>query len=73
MDYCACRGGGRGQWDRRSDHKANVHTATIEGFWAQVKNAVNGVHHGVAPEYLQHPHPRPLSTKFHCTTEVIEG
>lgn len=32
----------------------NVHTNSIEGFWAQVKNAVNGVHHGVAAEYLQH-------------------
>jgi len=32
----------------------NAHTNSIEGFWAQVKNAVNGVHHGVAPEYLQH-------------------
>lgn len=32
----------------------NVHTNSIEGFWAQIKNAVNGVHHGVAPEYLQH-------------------
>jgi len=31
----------------------NVHTNSIEGFWAQVKNAVRGVHHGVAPEYLQ--------------------
>ena len=32
----------------------NSHTNTIEGFWAQVKNAVNGVHHGVSPKYLQH-------------------
>lgn len=32
----------------------NVHTQTIDGFWAQVKNAVNGVHHGVSPKYLQH-------------------
>ena len=31
-----------------------VHTNSIEGFWAQVKNAVNGVHHGVSPDYLQH-------------------
>lgn len=31
----------------------NVHTQTIEGFWAMVKNAVNGVHHGVATKYLQ--------------------
>src|SRR5690606_4188947 len=32
----------------------NIHTNSIEGFWAQVKNAINGVHHGVTPEYLQH-------------------
>jgi transposase-like protein len=32
----------------------NTHTNTIEGFWAQVKNAVRGVHHGVSPDYLQH-------------------
>lgn len=31
----------------------NVHTNSIEGFWAQIKNAVNGVHHGVSPLYLQ--------------------
>jgi transposase-like protein len=31
----------------------NIHTNSIEGFWAQIKNAVHGVHHGVAPEYLQ--------------------
>ena len=31
----------------------NSHTNSIEGFWAQVKNAVNGVHHGVSPKYLQ--------------------
>lgn len=32
----------------------NSHTNSAEGFWAQVKNAVNGVHHGVDPKYLQH-------------------
>jgi len=32
----------------------NVHVNSIEGFWAQVKNAVRGVHHGVAPKYLQY-------------------
>jgi transposase len=32
---------------------ANIHTNSIDGFWAQVKNAVGGVHHGVAPKYLQ--------------------
>lgn len=31
----------------------NIHTNSIEGFWAQVKNAVSGVHHGVDPSYLQ--------------------
>lgn len=31
----------------------NSHTNSIEGFWAQIKNAVNGVHHGVSPKYLQ--------------------
>jgi transposase len=31
----------------------NVHTQTIEGFWAQIKNAVRGVHHGVDSRYLQ--------------------
>jgi transposase len=31
----------------------NVHTNSIEGFWAQIKNAVRGVHHGVASKYLQ--------------------
>lgn len=31
----------------------NSHTNSIEGFWAQIKNAVRGVHHGVSPDYLQ--------------------
>lgn len=31
----------------------NVHTNSIEGFWAQIKNSVRGVHHGVSPKYLQ--------------------
>lgn len=30
-----------------------VHTNTIEGFWALVKNAVRGVYHGVSRKYLQ--------------------
>ncbi len=33
--------------------RGNSHTNSIEGFWAQVKNAVSGVHHGVSPDYLQ--------------------
>lgn len=51
--------GKRGYDHKRIRHQdgkfvvGNVHTNSIEGFWAQVKNAVSGVHHGVAPEYLQ--------------------
>lgn len=51
--------GARGFFHQRILHSSgvfvdgNVHTQSIEGFWAQVKNAVNGVHHGVAPEFLQ--------------------
>jgi transposase len=43
----------------RIDHSANVyvsgdvHTQTIEGFWSQIKRGINGVHHTVAPKYLQ--------------------
>ncbi len=50
--------------DKGYDHKrvnhgqevyviGDAHTNTIEGFWAQIKNAIRGVHHGVAPHYLQ--------------------
>lgn len=42
------------QHQRKQYVSANVHTNSVEGFWAQVKNAVNGVHHGVSPDYLQH-------------------
>jgi hypothetical protein len=31
----------------------DVHTQTIEGFWATVKNGLRGVYHGVAPANLQ--------------------
>ena len=31
----------------------DVHTNTIEGFWALVKNGIRGVYHSVSPEYLQ--------------------
>jgi transposase-like protein len=31
----------------------NVHTNTIEGFWALVKNGIKGVFHQVSPKYLQ--------------------
>jgi transposase-like protein len=49
-----------GYYHHRILHSADIyvfgiiHTNTIEGFWAQIKNAVNGVHHGVATRYLQH-------------------
>jgi transposase-like protein len=33
--------------------KGDVHTQTIESFWAQVKNATSGVHHGVSKKWLQ--------------------
>lgn len=32
----------------------NVHTQTIDGFWALVKNGITGVYHHVSPKYLQH-------------------
>ena len=41
------------------DHSAqvyvsgNVHTQAIEGFWSQLKRGISGVHHSVAPQYLQ--------------------
>lgn len=31
----------------------DVHTNTIEGFWALVKTGIVGVFHGVSPKYLQ--------------------
>jgi transposase-like protein len=30
-----------------------IHTQTIEGFWATVKNGLRGVYHGVSPKNLQ--------------------
>ena len=44
---------------RRVHHKANVyvdgdvHTNTIEGFWALFKNGVKGVYHSVSEKHLQ--------------------
>lgn len=32
----------------------NVHTNTIEGFWALIKGGIRGVFHHVSPRYLQH-------------------
>jgi transposase-like protein len=31
----------------------DVHTNTVEGFWAMVKNGISGVHHGVSAKWLQ--------------------
>lgn len=31
----------------------NVHTQTIEGFWALVKRGIGGVYHAVSPKHLQ--------------------
>jgi transposase-like protein len=33
--------------------KGNVHTQTIEGFWALVKNGIRGTHHAVTRKWLQ--------------------
>jgi len=33
--------------------KGDIHTNTVEGFWALVKNGIRGVYHQVSPEYLQ--------------------
>jgi hypothetical protein len=33
--------------------RGKVHTNSVEGFWALVKNGVRGVYHRVSPEYLQ--------------------
>lgn len=50
---------GRGYEHHRIMHSAevyvvgDVHTNTIEGFWANVKNSILGVYHGVSPQHLQ--------------------
>jgi hypothetical protein len=31
----------------------NVHTQSIEGFWANTKRGIRGVYHNVSEEYLQ--------------------
>ena len=50
----------RGKYEhKRIHHKArvyvdgDVHTNTIEGFWALVKNGIRGSHHSVSAKYLQ--------------------
>lgn len=47
-------------WAHRRVHHASkiyvdgdVHTNTIEGFWALLKNGIRGVHHAVSAKYLQ--------------------
>lgn len=48
-----------GYQHRRIHHKANVyvegdvHTNTIEGFWALAKGGIGGVYHSVSAKYLQ--------------------
>ena len=49
----------RGYGHRRIKHLSgvyvdgDVHTNTIEGFWALLKNGIRGVYHSVSTEYLQ--------------------
>ena len=49
----------RGYHHRRVNHSQRIyvdgtnHTQTIEGFFALVKNAIRGVHHGVSAKWLQ--------------------
>lgn len=44
---------------RRVNHTArvyvegDVHTSTIDGFWAHLKNGLRGVYHGVSAKWLQ--------------------
>lgn len=33
--------------------RGDVHTNTIEGFWAQFKRSVDGTHHSISPKHLQ--------------------
>lgn len=50
---------GAGYTHRRVNHServyvdGDVHTQTIEGFWALLKGGLIGVYHGVSTEYLQ--------------------
>jgi transposase len=51
--------GGEGYTHRRVNHSeriyvdGDVHTQTIEGFWALLKNGLIGVYHGVSTQHLQ--------------------
>jgi transposase-like protein/predicted RNA-binding Zn-ribbon protein involved in translation (DUF1610 family) len=51
--------GGHGYTHRRIKHSegvyvsGNVHTQTIEGFWALLKGGLTGVYHGVSTKHLQ--------------------
>jgi transposase len=48
-----------GNIHRRINHSAriyvdgDVHTQTVDGFFALVKNAIRGTHHGVSAKWLQ--------------------
>ncbi len=33
--------------------RGNVHVNTLEGFWSQMKRAIDGTYHAVSPKYLQ--------------------
>ncbi len=33
--------------------RGDVHTNTIDGFWALIKNGIGGVYHGVSTKHLQ--------------------
>ncbi|MGH2374504.1 MAG: IS1595 family transposase [bacterium] len=51
--------GKRGYTHKRVHHtqkvyvKGDVHTQTVDGFWALVKNGISGVYHGVSAKHLQ--------------------
>ncbi len=50
---------GAGHTHRRIYHslkvyvQGNIHTSTVDGFWALVKNGIGGVYHGVSTKHLQ--------------------
>ncbi len=33
--------------------QGDIHTSTVDGFWALVKNGIGGVYHGVSTKHLQ--------------------
>jgi hypothetical protein len=59
-EYPACDGiGRRFNTHHRINHRSrvyvsgDVHTQTIEGFWATVKNGIRGTYHSVSAKHLQ--------------------